>query len=42
MPDTLTSLADMVKINDVSVRDAGATDIFNGRTAVANSKRDRS
>lgn len=30
MPDTLTSLADMVKINDVSVRDAGATDIFNG------------
>lgn len=29
MPDTLASLADIVKINDVSVRDAGCTDIFN-------------
>jgi hypothetical protein len=29
MADTLTTLADMVKINDVSVRDMGATDIFN-------------
>jgi len=29
MADTLVSLADMVKINDVSVVDAGATDIFN-------------
>jgi hypothetical protein len=29
MADTLTSLADMVKLNDVSVKDAGATDIFN-------------
>lgn len=29
MADTLQSLADSVKINDVSVRDLGATDIFN-------------
>jgi hypothetical protein len=29
MPDTLQSLADSVKINDVSVRDLGARDIFN-------------
>jgi hypothetical protein len=29
MADTLTSLADMVKLNDVSTQDAGATDIFN-------------
>ena len=29
MADTLTSLADMVKLNDVSVRDMGVTDIFN-------------
>lgn len=29
MPDTLLTLADLVKINDVSVRDMGATDIFN-------------
>jgi hypothetical protein len=29
MPDSLLTLADMAKINDVSVRDMGATDIFN-------------
>ena len=29
MADTLAGLADIVKINDVSVRDAGCTDIFN-------------
>jgi hypothetical protein len=29
MPDTLASLADIVRINDVSVRDAGVSDIFN-------------
>lgn len=29
MPDSLISLADMVKVNDVSVRDLGVTDIFN-------------
>lgn len=29
MSDTLTSLADMVKLNDLSVQDAGASDIFN-------------
>lgn len=29
MADTLTSLADMVLLNDVSVRDMGVTDIFN-------------
>lgn len=29
MADTLTSLADMVKLNDTSVRDMGVTDIFN-------------
>ena len=29
MADTLTSLADMVKLNDISVRDMGVTDIFN-------------
>lgn len=29
MPDTLASLADVVRINDVSVRDAGVSDIFN-------------
>jgi hypothetical protein len=29
MPDTLLTLADLVKINDVSVRDMGATEIFN-------------
>lgn len=29
MADTLTTLADMVMLNDVSVRDAGATNIFN-------------
>jgi hypothetical protein len=29
MADTLLALADLVKINDVSVRDLGATDIFN-------------
>ncbi len=29
MADTLQSLADSVKINDVSVRDMGARDIFN-------------
>ncbi len=29
MADTLTSLADMVKLNDVSTQDAGATNIFN-------------
>lgn len=29
MADTLLTLADLVKINDVSVRDMGATDVFN-------------
>lgn len=29
MPDSLLTLADIAKINDVSVRDMGATDIFN-------------
>jgi hypothetical protein len=29
MADSLISLADMVKVNDVSVRDLGVTDIFN-------------
>lgn len=29
MADSLLTLADLVKINDVSVRDMGATDIFN-------------
>lgn len=29
MPDTLIALADMVRVNDVSVRDLGVTDIFN-------------
>ncbi|MFO0383230.1 MAG: major capsid protein [Pirellula sp.] len=29
MPDTNLTLADVVRINDVSVRDMGATDIFN-------------
>lgn len=29
MPDSLITLADMVKLNDISVRDLGASDIFN-------------
>jgi len=29
MADSLLALADLVKINDISVRDLGATDIFN-------------
>ncbi len=29
MPDNPLTLADIVKINDISVRDLGATDIFN-------------
>lgn len=35
MADTLTSLADMVKLNDTSVRDMGVTDIFNDAPALA-------
>lgn len=35
MADTLQSLADSVKINDVSVRDMGATDIFNKAPFIA-------
>lgn len=34
MADELTSLADMVKLNDVSVRDMGVTDIFNDAPAL--------
>lgn len=35
MADVLTSLADMVKLNDVSVRDMGVTDIFNDAPSMA-------
>lgn len=35
MADTLTTLADMVKLNDVSVADRGATDIFNDAPLLA-------
>lgn len=35
MADTLITLADVVKINDVSVRDMGATDIFNDAPLLA-------
>lgn len=35
MPDTLTSLADMVKLNDLSIQDAGASDIFNDAPLLA-------
>jgi hypothetical protein len=35
MADTLTSLADMVKLNDVSIQDAGASDIFNDAPLLA-------
>lgn len=35
MPDTNLTLADVVRINDVSVRDMGATDIFNDAPLLA-------
>lgn len=35
MADSLLTLADLVKINDVSVRDMGATDIFNDAPVIS-------